>query len=145
MSLLTKDDIAEIGALCPRLYGAVGWDADTAPDWERFRQCCHPQALLVPMGSGTAAPIPLDAFIAGMDEQRRSGAIATFGEIELGHAVDGYGNVASVRSSFVATIDGVARRGVTFAHLVREGGRWRILNAIWENEREDAPLPDHLI
>jgi hypothetical protein len=50
-----------------------------------------------------------------------------------------------VRSSFVATIDGAARRGVTFAHIVREDGRWVILTAIWENEREDAPLPAALL
>lgn len=145
MGLLTESDIAEIGAACPRLYAAVGWDAGKAPDWDVFRRCCHDQAILVPMGGGAAAPIPLDSFIAGMEEQRRSGAIATFSEIELGHAVEGYGNLASVRSSFVATIDGTARRGVTFAHLVREGGRWVIIHAIWENEREDAALPAHLV
>lgn len=145
MALLTEQDIAEIGAVCPRLYAAVGWDADKAPDWDVFRACCHGQAVLVPMGGGAAAPIPLDSFVAGMDGQRRSGAITTFSEIELGHAVEGYGNLASVRSSFVATIDGVERRGVTFAHLVREDGRWVIIHAIWENEREDVTLPADLI
>jgi hypothetical protein len=145
MSILTERDLAEIGAVCPRLYGAVGWGAGKAPDWDVFRRCCHRQAVLVPMGGGAAAPIPLDSFIAGMEEQRRSGAIATFDEIELGHEIQGYGHLASVRSSFVATIDGVARRGVTFAHLVREGDGWVILNAAWENEREEQPLPAHLI
>ena len=41
--------------------------------------------------------------------------------------------------------DGIDRRGVTFAHLVREEGRWLILAAAWENEREEAPLPAGLI
>ena len=40
---------------------------------------------------------------------------------------------------------GIDRRGVTFAHLVREEGRWLILAAAWENEREGAPLPADLI
>jgi hypothetical protein len=145
MSILSETDLDEIAALCPRLYAAVGWGPGRAPDWETFRACCHGQAVLVPMGTGTASPIPLETFIAGMEEQRTSGAVTTLGEEEIGHSVEGYGNLAGVRSSFVATVDGAARRGVTFAHIVREEGRWVILTAIWENEREDAPLPATLV
>jgi hypothetical protein len=145
MSILTETDRAEIAALCPRLYAAVGWGPDQAPDWDTFRDCCHDQAVLVPMGSGTASPIPIATFIAGMEEQRTSGAVTALSEEEIAHAVEGYGNLASVRSSFVATIDGAARRGVTYGHIVRDEGRWVILTAIWENEREDAPLPAALV
>lgn len=145
MSILTETDRAEIAALCPRLYAAVGWGPDRAPDWDTFRACCHGQAVLVPMGSGAASPIPLETFIAGMDGQRTSGAVTSLSEEEIGHAVEGYGHLASVRSAFVATIDGAVRRGITYAHIVRDEGRWVILTAIWENEREDAPLPAALI
>jgi hypothetical protein len=145
MSILSQTDRDEIAALCPRLYAAVGWGPDQAPDWETFRACCHSQAILTPMGSGAASPIPLETFIAGMDGQRTSGAVAALSEEEIGHSVEGYGNLASVRSSFIATIDGAARRGVTFAHIVRDEGRWAILAAIWENERDDAPLPAALV
>ena len=139
---LTPADIEEIGAVCPRLYAAVGWGDGKAPDWEGFRTCCHPNILLVPMGSGAATPIGLEDFIAGMEGQRRSGAVRALSEVETGRRVEGYGNFASVRSRFVATIDGVSRRGITFAHLVRDQGRWVIVATGWENEREDAPLPD---
>lgn len=145
MTILSQTDIDEIAALCPRLYAAVGWGPGQAPDWALFRSCCHGQAVLVPMGSGAASPIPLETFIAAMEEQRTSGALAALSEEEIGGAVEGYGNLASVRSSFVATMDGVSRRGVTYAHIVRDEGRWVILAAIWENEREDAPLPAALL
>ena len=145
MGILSESDRGEIAALCPRLYAAVGWSPGQAPDWDTFRACCHDQAVLVPMGSGTASPIPLETFIAGMEGQRTSGGLTALSEVEIGNAVEGYGNLASVRSSFIATIDGAARRGVTFSHIVREEGRWVILTAIWENEREDAPLPAALL
>lgn len=145
MSILTSADRDEIAALCPSLYAAVGWGPDKTPDWDAFRACCHRQAVLVPLGSGAAAPVELENFVTVMEGQRTSGAVSTLVETELGHAVEGYGNLASVRSSFVATIDGIARRGVTFAHIVREEGRWVILTAAWENERDDAPLPAALI
>ena len=139
---LNEQDIAEIGEVCPRLYAAVGWSDGKEPDWSAFRDCCHPEILLVPMGSGAPTPTGLEPFIAGMEGQRRSGAVKELREIEVGRSVSGYGNLASVRSSFLATIDGQERRGVTFAQLVRHEGRWRIIATAWENERDDEPLPD---
>jgi hypothetical protein len=141
---LSAADIEAIGSLCPRLYEAVGWDAGKAPDWAAFRACCHPDILIVPMGSGAAAPIGLEAFIAGMEGQRTSGTVSELSEVETSRHVEGYANLASVRSTFVATINGIERRGVTFAHLVREGGRWMIVATAWENEREGEPLPAEL-
>ena len=137
---LSEADIRDVGALCPRLYEAVGWDAGKSPDWETFRQCCHAQATLVPMGSGAPTPIPLEAFIDGMEGQRTSGAVKQLGEVELSHSVAGFGNLANVRSTFIATIDGVERRGVTFALVVREAERGSIISVAWENENEPETL-----
>jgi hypothetical protein len=142
---LNQDDIQEIGNVCPRLYEAVGWGSEKEPDWDAFRDCCHPDILLVPMGSGAATPTALEPFIAGMEAQRTSGAVQELREVEIGRDVTGYGNLASVRSSFIAIINGEERRGVTFAHLVRLDGRWRIIATAWENEREDDPLPSDFV
>lgn len=138
---LSQTDIADIAALCPRLYEAVGWNEQRLPNWDEFRRCCHDQATLVPMGSGEANPIPLESFIEGMEGQRSSGALRQLSEIELGNAVEGFGNLASVRSTFEATIDGQSRRGVTYALIVRQAGRWVILSVAWENETEEGTLP----
>lgn len=142
---LSQADRAEIETVCPRLYAAVGWGDGKVPDWAAFRACCHPQAMLVPMGSGAATPIPLDDFIVGMEQQRTSGALGSLEEREIAGAVSGFGNLASVRSTFVATIDGAERRGVTWALLVREGGRWLIIATAWENENDERPLPADLL
>ncbi|HUE78752.1 MAG TPA: hypothetical protein VMN38_03895 [Sphingomicrobium sp.] len=138
---LSDTDITDIAALCPRLYEAVGWDEKRVPNWDEFRRCCHEQATLIPMGSGEATPIPLETFIEGMEGQRSSGAVKQLSETELGNAVQGFGSLASVRSTFVATIDGHSRRGVTFALVVRQSGRWAILSVAWENEAEEGALP----
>ena len=139
---LTEQEIREIGAVCPRLYAAVGWGEGVIPNWDEFRSCCHSGAVLVPMGSGAPSPIPLETFIAGMEQQRSSGAVKDLSERELSNAVQGFGNLANVRSTFSATIDGVERRGVTYALLVRDQGPWVIISVAWENEGEDRPLPD---
>lgn len=145
MGILSENELREIASVCPRLYAAVGWGAGKPPDWQAFRDCCHPQAMLVPMGSGQASPIPLETFIAGMEQQRSDGLVADLEEIEIGSSVEGYGNLANVTSGFVATINGEVRRGVTYAQIVRQDGRWQILSAAWENERDDHPIPPSLL
>lgn len=142
---ISQAELDEIGSACPNLYEAVGWDENKAPDWDAFRACCHPEAILIPMGSGVASPIPVETFITGMEGQRSSGAVRELSEIELSRSVQAFGNIASVRSTFAARIDGTERRGITFAQLVRHEGRWVIINAVWENESDDRPLPNDLI
>ncbi|MBB4633031.1 hypothetical protein [Sphingosinicella soli] len=142
---ITNTDLDEILALCPRLYDAVGWNAEKAPDWDTFRACCHPDATLAALSSGAASPIAVEAFVAAMDAQRQSGALADFSEIEIARHVEAFGNVAGVRSSFIAKMNGETRKGVTFAHIVRHEGRWVILGAIWDNEADGKTLPASLI
>lgn len=138
---ITEQDLEAIRALCPRLYAAVGWNADKLPDWDAFRACCHPQAVLAPLSSGTAAAIAVEDFVATMEEQRACGTLTDFSEIELGNSVEAFGNVANVRSSFVTVLNGEQRRGVTFAQVVRHNDHWLILSAIWDNESDTLQLP----
>jgi hypothetical protein len=141
---ISDGDLDEILALCPRLYQAVGWDEHKAPDWDVFRACCHPQAILAPVSSGAASTIAIEDFITGMTAQRASGDLTDFSEVELGRHVEAFGNVASVRSAFVAVMNGEERRGVTFAQIVRHDGRWLILSAIWDNETDSNTVPADL-
>ncbi len=145
MGGITDKDLDDILALCPRLYEAVGWNPAKAPDWSTFRTCCHPQATLAALSSGAAMPIPIEAFITAMDEQRAAGALVDFSEDEIARHVEAFGNVAGVRSSFVAVMNSETRRGVTFAHIVRHEGRWVILSATWDNEDEGKTIPASLI
>jgi len=141
---ISDHDLDEILALCPRLYEAVGWNTQKAPDWETFRACCHPQAILAPLSSGAVGTIAIEDFITGMTAQRASGELKDFSEVELGRHVEAFGNGASVRSAFVAVMNGAERRGVTFAQIVRHEGNWLILSAIWDNESDSVTVPADL-
>lgn len=145
MSGITDTDLDDILALCPRLYAAVGWNAQKAPDWDTFRACCHPAATLAALSSGAASPIPVETFVVAMTEQRATGALTDFSEVEIARHVEAFGNVASVHSSFIAEMNGEKRRGVTFAQIVRHEGRWVILSAIWDNEDDGKIIPASLI
>lgn len=138
---ISEKDLAEILALSPRMYESVGWGPQKVPDWQTFRSCCHPEGVLSPLSSGKSTPVTVETFIAGMEEQRKSGAVTSLAETELSHHVEAFGNVASVRSVFNAIINGQARKGVTFAVMVRHDGRWVILSAVWDNEAEGKPVP----
>lgn len=142
---ISESDLRELLALCPRLYAAVGWQAGKQPDWERFRACFHPNAILAPLSSGVASVIGVETFIQGMQAQLAAGDLKSFSERELANHIEAFSNIANVRSSFVATMNGVDRKGVTFAQMVRHAGRWVILSAIWDNESPGVAVPAHLI
>ncbi len=79
-----------------------------------------------------------------MQGQISGGELNSFSERELSHHIEAFGNIANVRSSFVAAMNGVERKGVTFAQMVRHAGRWLIWSAIWDNESADAAVPANL-
>lgn len=141
---ISESDRRELLALCPRLYAAVGWQEGKQPDWTVFRSCFHPEAILAPMSSGVAATIKLETFIQGMQAQLAAGELKTFSEWEVAHHLEAFAHIADVRSTFVASMNGVERKGVTFAQMVRHDGRWVILSVIWDNESPGVPVPAHL-
>lgn len=141
---ISEQDLSDLLSLCPRLYAAVGWDEKKRPDWELFRNCFHPDAVLAPLSSGSASAVPVEAFIQAMQGQISGGELKSFSERELSHHIEAFGNIANVRSSFAAAMNGVERKGVTFAQMVRHAGRWLIWSAIWDNESADAAVPANL-
>ena len=142
---ISEVDVRELLAICPRLYEAVGWHAGKQPDWATFRSCFHPDAILAPMSGGAATVIEVETFIQGMHAQLAAGELKTFSERELANHVEAFANIASVRSTFVASMNGVERQGVTFAQMVRHSGRWVILSVVWDNESPGTPVPANLL
>lgn len=67
-----------------------------------------------------------------------------FTERELGRSVHEFGNLAQVFTSYefeLASPKPVKRRGINSIQLVKENGRWWILNVIWQEETPELPIP----
>lgn len=84
-----------------------------------------------------------DEYVDNVTEQLDS---IEFSEVEIRQDVTVFGNVASLVSvyEYQAQSSDVTRRGrgVNFFNLVNEGHGWKIMNIVWDNEREGVSLSD---
>jgi hypothetical protein len=68
----------------------------------------------------------------------------TFREVELHQEVREFGNVAQLTSVYEFQFQGVGEqtsgRGVNFFNLINEGGGWKIINIVWDNERDSLSI-----
>ena len=135
----------EFRALTRRLYDVV-----SAPPgerhWESIRDLYHPRATLVRTGlDDEGRPFVLamsfDEYVANVTETLSS---TEFSETEIRQDVTVFGNVARLISvyEYTSRSSDVTRqgRGVNFFNLVNEGHGWKIMNIVWDNERDGLSL-----
>lgn len=136
---------SEFLAMTRRLYEVV-----SAPpgkrDWESIRALYHPRATMVRTGVDDAGrpfvlAMTFDEYIANATELLDSTA---FSESEVCQDVTIFGNVARLASVYEYTSESPdlkrQGRGVNFFNLVNEGHGWKIMNIVWDNERDGTSL-----
>ena len=130
-----------------RLYEVISQPAGER-DWESVRHLYHPRATMVRTGIGDDE----QPFVLAMTfDEYIDNATALlegigFSEVEISQDVTVFGNVARVASIYefeYRLTDDVRRgRGVNFFNLVNEGSGWKIMNIVWDNERDGLSLHD---
>ena len=115
-------------------------------DWEAERALYHPRATMVRTGLDEngerfALVMSYDEYIANATNLLDG---VEFREVELHQEVREFGNVAQLTSVYEFTFEGANRnysgRGVNFFNLVNEGGGWKIMSIVWDNERDGVSL-----
>lgn len=132
-------------AITRRIYGVI-----SAPPaerrWEDVRGLYHPRATMVRTGvDDDGKPFVLamtfDEYVANVSDKL---ADVAFSETEVSLQVDVFGNVARLASVYEYTLRAADAtqhgRGVNFFNLVNEGHGWKIMNIVWDNEREGISL-----
>ena len=128
-----------------RLYAVVSQPAGER-DWESVRGLYHPRATMVRTGVGAdGKPFVLAmSFDEYVDNVTVLLERVEFSEVEVSQDVTVFGNVARVASVYefeYRAADGARRgRGVNFFNLVNEGDGWKVMNIVWDNEREGVSL-----
>lgn len=148
LSDAANSDSASIALVLSKLYQSISFSPPDEADWEGFRRLCVPYALLVHApASAEGSPVVLDpdTFIARYKENVARSELATRGffEREIWRRVETFGNVAHVFSAFEAGFANgeVFARGVNSIQLLQANGRWWVLTILWDDERENHPLP----
>ena len=137
------DDEAEIRSLVGDHFEAMRWDADSAPEWDRFRADFHPEAVLF----GAARPVvarSVDGFVDRMESVARA-SLRSFEEHTRGMKILRFGNVAVVLAMSELLENGTdVRHDVSGYLLVKSAGRWSIAAHAWDQAGDGKPVPDEL-
>lgn len=142
------DDARDIDTLIKALYETICGPAGQERQWERLRGLFFPQAHMVRTivsddGTPQALVMDLSSYIATTTPFFHDRG---FFEWEVARRTDRFGNIAQVFSTYEARYDlhdpAPFKRGINSIQLFHDGQRWWIVNMLWDNEREDNPLPE---
>jgi hypothetical protein len=139
------NDNDEFREITRRLYAVISQPGGER-DWESIRHFYHPRATMVRTGIGEdGQPFVLAmTFDEYVDNATALLADIRFSEVEISQEATVFGNVARVASIYEYEYragDDVRRgRGVNFFNFVNEGAGWKIMNIVWDNERDGVSL-----
>ena len=137
-----NDDVREIPDLIRAIYACISGPAGALRDWARFRFLHRPEALslrtvVLPDGSTRPQVFTQDQYIADVEPFF---AANDFYEIDIGHRIERFGQVAHAWSLYEARTSpdspAVIKRGANSIQLCFEHGRWWVFSTVWDNERE---------
>ena len=139
-------DVESIDAICKALYASISGPAGQARDWNRVRSLFHRHHKMLPVVRGRSG---MQAVALTVDDYvQRSGPMLErdgFFEQEIARQVLQFGDLAHVWSTYAgrrALADAEPfLRGINSIQLVREGGRWWVLQIAWEQEADAGPIP----
>ncbi|HMK05156.1 MAG TPA: hypothetical protein VK489_13220 [Ferruginibacter sp.] len=138
-------DVSEIDQVIKALYDVISGPAGPR-DWNRFRSLYHPDAYMAAFN----AKKELRKFSPAQYVQNNGPFFMqnSFYEKEIGRRVNQFGNVAQVFTAYeftAGTTPPTVKRGVNSIGLIKENGRWYIMNISWDEESKDQPIPPDYI
>jgi hypothetical protein len=141
------EDVASVESIVAAYYASTSGKPKQARDWERFKSLFVPDARLIPArptadGGAGAIYLPVSDYI---DANRKYFESSGFIDRESAHRVEVFGNVAQVWSTYESrrqeTDVEPYSRGIASIQLLKDGGRWWIVNVFWDFERPDNMIP----
>ena len=141
------EDVASVDAIIASLYDVISGPAGQERDWDRFRSLMHPNAKLIPVYRPQDAPQWQSTWLSAEDYIERAGPQLTangFFEREIGRVEERFGNIVHAFSTYDSrrTEDGeVFQRGINSIQLMYDGGRWWVVNIMWQGVGPDVEIP----
>ena len=139
-------DPTDLDSVIATLYTTVSGPAGPR-DWSHEHQLFHPSGRLIRTGvdahgKSTMLIMTPDEYI---ENTRDYFASNDFYEVEITRETRQFGNICHIWSTYEArrSPDDLMheRRGINSIQLLRDAsGAWRIINMIWDNERQGAAI-----
>lgn len=142
-------EVESVDAILHALYDVISGPAGPR-NWDRMRYLCKPAVqfnAISPDGKGgeVYVAMTMDGYI-----ERAGGHFLKTGfyESEIGRQYSGYRNVVQVLSTFSTRFEEhgeIVAQGTNSIQLVKDQGRWWIVNILWNNLPQGQEMPKSLL
>ena len=141
------EDVASTKSIVVAMYECISGPAGQPRDWGRMRSLCLPEAHSIRVGKlpdGTIGCkiMKTEEYIRQMDAWLVENG---FFEREVHRVEERYGDIVHVFSTYEsrrrADDSQPSMRGINSFQLMHDGGRWWIVNVMWEHESPENPIP----
>ena len=144
------EDVSSIDGMIKAFYEVISGPAGQPRQWSRDRTLYIPGVWFVAMKEDAKHnPLSLVMSHQQMVDRFDSALVDKgFFEGEIHRSTERFGNIAHILSTYESrnTKSGpVIDRGVNSIELFWDGKRWWIAGAIWDEERDDNPIPKELL
>jgi hypothetical protein len=145
-------DVSTIDAIVAALYDVISGPRGQARDWNRMRSLFLPDARLIPSRTDRNTHRS-DAVILSLEDYiLRAGPRMTsegFFERGIHNQIEQFGNIAHVWSTYESRhAAGDAKpidRGINSIQLLKSGGRYYIVQVLWDSETPTTPIPSQYL
>lgn len=154
LSSADPQDVETIDAIIRSMYECITFSPPGLPNFDRLRTLCHMNARFVPPHNSRNESISVfhtEEFIARSrsyieeTEFKHKG----FHEQEISRRTEVFGNIAHILSAYESrhrkTDPSPISRGLNSVQLIKDNGRWWILNVAWDAESPRNPIPPDLL
>jgi len=144
------EDVSSIDGMMKAFYEVISGPAGQPRQWSRDRTLYIPGVWFVAMKEDAKHnPLSLVMSHQQMVDRFDSGLVDKgFFEGEIHRSTERFGNIVHILSTYESrnTKSGpVIDRGVNSIELFWDGKRWWIAGAIWDEERDDNPIPKEML
>jgi len=141
------EDVRNLDSLIKALYESISGPKGQERQWDHLRYIFFPKAHFVRTIIGDdhspqALIMDVENFIETASPYFHE---TSFYEWEVARRTERFGNIAHIFSTYESRYEPddptPFKRGINSIQLFHDGKRWWIINMIWDNEREDNPMP----
>lgn len=141
------EDVASIDSIIKSYYEATSAGAGEKRQWDRLHSLFLPKSRMIACrpadGKADVWLLPIGDYIDFNSSYMQAGG---YFEKEVARRVETFGHIAQVWSTYEArkTADAPEpySRGIYSFQLLNDGERWWIVNAYWDYERPESPIPE---
>ena len=140
------NDLEAIDALTRDLYAAISFEEGEKPDLDGLKGLFLSPGNLINNNEENPMVWDLEAFVETYRQQLSGGAVHSFVEEEISAQTDLFGSVAhrfsTYQARFRAGQSEAVILGINSIQFIKTGGAWRVVSIIWNDQKEDLPIPE---